>query len=198
MKKIYLMMLVALTSYSHPSMAQEKSDVLKAKGSWQTDKIKAQQFIQDNECNEEWSVLWPHARSGNVEAKAIIFSRLLSTGHGSGINTPLNVHGDRISSIKDSVIFFIHSLEIKYVQLPENTKYIQESTAAIRADENMHSFMLALNGKRTLKCLEHEQNQSELSKCIHIAVEDKVVPSFEAYARDIDLAAQLKKVATCN
>lgn len=142
---------------------------------WSNDKIKLEELVAQGKCDEYWPLLWPWAKKGELEARDILFTASAVQLHSPEIYPP-GRYGDSISHMRDILILMIHSMP--------QTSISEENNEARRYLET--SFIAELKNtpraKRFLQCWENDGSQ----KCSVIAVEDRLIPSWDSYASEID------------
>lgn len=145
-----------------------------------------------NHCEESWDVLWPWAKKGNLEARFTLFFLMTPPPDMKPLFAP-GSSGDRISWQRDVIIMLTHSLgykgdpDLKDNQLDVLAHY-NDALALYK------KFGLGSDYKSVefLKCAQENKDN-----CAAIAVKNKIVPSFEEYAQQIDLFLEKGMKAHC-
>lgn len=143
--------------------------------------------MYDLPCEERWDKLWSSAKQGNLIARAGILFLIAPPLDGERIFLPGRT-GDSISILRDSIILAVHSTGVKYSVKQYNLAHA----------ETVHTFysyvpLKEFNGKDFFSCLKEKNTQ----ECADIAVKDRLVPSFEDYANEIDMAMSNGKTVKC-
>jgi len=158
--KLLTIILTVLFWVGPVAYAQKESD-------WEITKNKAASLINSKDCANAWQLIWPWARKGNIEARAILATAIYAAGL-----IPPNSTSDAITLFRHSLILSVHgsangdpaALELLHALLRE--KLISDMGGSV------------LEG-----CL---NIGTPPSKCVENAVIDGFVPSFYDYAREID------------
>lgn len=128
-------------------------------------------------CDEVWDVLWPLAKDGNLEARAMLFITMAPPWKGQPVRAPGN-YGDYISKIKDITIMGVYAHDYKGewggIGVRESYKNTLTTMYKNAGFENLPQSV------EFLKCVERD------GVCSGIAIKDKLVPSFEHFALQID------------
>ncbi len=145
-----------------------------------------QKLMQEHECMKVWNILWPEAKSGDIEARAYLAFLSMPLMHSDALFMPGD-SGDNISRLRDALILTIHS---------KGFIFKTEDTAK---DGDIYNFMYSrfidkYLGRNYFKCM-NEKNSQE---CAKVAVKDKLVPAFEDYAKKIDMLVAQGARPTCD
>ncbi len=142
---------------------------------WLADKTLAENLWSEKDCSGTWATLWPWAKAGNQEARFMLLRLMAPPPDMSGIEPPGAAH-DYTSDIRDFVVFFAYAAPYK----PEET--LSESYRSV-AKQLFQStgFSERSGGRDFLTCIE-----SAKPDCHQIAVEAKLIPTFQEYAAEID------------
>lgn len=156
---------------------------------WELDR---QKVLNLKDCNKKWKILWPWAKIGNLEARFIIFylmleplpdvkARLLAPGNS----------GDLISLHRDLIMFLVFSEGYN----PDEKIFNNTWDENLKIETyKMMGFSNHNPGKLFLRCLE---KTTPKSTCVKLAVDKNLVPSFDQYAKQIDIFAANGLIATC-
>lgn len=131
---------------------------------------------EEDRCSDFWDILWPLAKQGNREARSSLIVLLIPFPHIDQIFAPGN-EGDLISTLRDATIFGIHfaeSLDGELLDIYSDTIF--------RLAQDM-GFEHREEGKKYLACMK----EKPFKNCANIAVNGGLIPSFESYAKQIDL-----------
>ncbi|NOX42164.1 MAG: hypothetical protein GXP19_00275 [Gammaproteobacteria bacterium] len=136
-------------------------------GDWGAAKAQAATAIDSGDCAGAWNLVWPWARKGNIEARAILATGVVAAGL-----IPPGGHGDAISQFRHSVILAVHGA----------ADGDRATTVFLRAliRDNLISDM---GGDRLKRCLDAD---TPPRTCVAGAINDGFVPDFEDYSREID------------
>ena len=167
--KSTLIMLIAFIATTTLACAQITNN-------WETAKKQGEAAVDSGDCAQAWNLIWPWARSGQVEARAILAGGVFAAGL-----TPPGGSGDAISQFRHAVILAVHGAA--------------EGDPA--ATELLHSLIRTelvsdMGGRKMKLCLE-----AGLAPhiCVAEAVKLGFVPDFDAYAKEIDAVATLPGAA---
>ncbi len=138
---------------------------------WETAKIQAMTAIDSGDCTGAWNLVWPWAREGNIEARAVLASGVVAAGL-----TPPGSHGDAVSQFRHSVILAVHG------SADGDPVTMEFLNALIRT--NLVSDM---GGDKLKRCLDAADTPPHT--CIASAINDGFVPGFQDYSREIDANA---------
>jgi hypothetical protein len=129
--------------------------------------------IMSGDCARGWDLIWPWARDGSVEARAILASGMLA----AGLNPP-GGRGDAVSRFRHSLILAV------YGSAGGDAAATELLNALIRVE------MVARMGGRELgTCLESGATHEV---CVARSVKDGFIPDFSDYAREIDALASAR------
>lgn len=171
---LYFMALLALI----PSLALGKEPV-----SWEQDKARFEKQIfpkgnEEKKCQAAWNLLWPWARKGNLEARAL----LLMDAYTNGRIMP-GRNRDWITVSRDMMILAVHSAGVE-----------GETYNKILDEQYKTEFAKSVFSKGSdLNCFVQSRSQD----CTKTAVAHHVVPSFKQYADEIDLLIKAGKRSVC-
>lgn len=137
---------------------------------WEEAKTRAVAYVDSGECDRAWDVLWPWAKSGQGEARAILAGGIFAAGL-----IPPGGTADTATRIRDMLTFAVHGL----AGPGGGTREI--------VDGLLQSELVTAMGARELRrCLASDK---AAAACVDVAVESGFVPEFADFAQDIDLAA---------
>lgn len=152
-------------------------DDLAANPKWLADTARLKSILANSEhfpCAEAWDILWPWAKQGSLAARGLLFSFM-------SIHrlTPPGGAGDFASYKRDSLILAVHSTGVT-----EHASDYYDRVIDLYA-----TFDHLPSGKAFTKCVETTKSPS----CITLAVESRLVPTFEEFSYQIELFANGKK-----
>ncbi|MCC7305011.1 MAG: hypothetical protein IT558_01995 [Alphaproteobacteria bacterium] len=153
---------------------------------WLAAKKSLENLVQEEKCSEYWNILWPWAKKGNLEARALLLISLAPPPDMNIIYAP-GSSGDYISKLRDITIMSVHSHGYKEKWFEDYKNLISDLYVQVGFDE-------ISAGKDFLKCVKDTPS----ANCIDIAVKEKLVPSFEEYASQIDALMKEGMKSTCN
>lgn len=142
----------------------------KPSSDWEAAKTQAATTIDSGDCAGAWNLVWPWARRGNIEARAILATGVVAAGL-----IPSGSHGDAISQFRHSVILAVHGVA------DGDRATIELLNALMRSD-----VVSDMGGDRLKRCLDAD---TPARTCIANAINDGFVPDFGDYAREIDANA---------
>lgn len=138
-----------------------------ANDDWIETKKQASSAIDAKNCSKAWELVWPWAKRGNVEARAILATGMLAAG--------LTVPGgrdDAITRYRDSVILAIHGAA------DGDAAATEMALALVRIDH-----VAKMGGAQFADCI----NAGTAPKtCVDNATSSGFVPDFAEYSREID------------
>lgn len=148
----------------------------------------------DKSCNEVWNSVWTAAKEGDLESRFKLFVSMAPLIHMTPI-VPPGSSGDVITQIRHIVILAVHSHNF-LVMLPnqkiaiDQVKEVRDTYIKVAYDlYEMVGFNKNTHGKKFLECVKKKSDN-----CTKIAVDGKLVPSFEEYAKQIDA---LQNIGIC-
>lgn len=137
-------------------------------GDWQAAKKQGATAVESGDCARAWDIIWPWARNGKIEARAILAGGVFAIGL-----TPPGSGMDAISRFRHALILAVHgAAEGDSVATELLYGYIRTEVVS------------EMGGRKMKQCLDagHPPN-----RCVADAVKQGFVPSFEAYAQEIDV-----------
>jgi hypothetical protein len=145
---------------------------------WLEDRVKLEeltssQHISEENCQAVWNILWSWAKKGNMEAR----SGILGVMYAFGLEFP-GRSGDTVSRMRDAVILGVHSVG------SEPDEFVDNFISGIRGYPGSDKF---------LECIHTNRSQ----ECVNILVENRVVPSFEDFASEVDMLMASGKKVSC-
>lgn len=157
--------LIFLIAFSVPITA-------KSAETWESTQVLAAAAVDAGDCATAWKLIWPWARSGNIKARALLAGGMVAVGlipPGSG--------QDALSRYRHAVIFGVYGA----------------AGGERTAIEQLHALIgngavADLGGQKLDRCLGIDRDPQD---CVTEAVTSGFVPDFDAYAREIDAAANL-------
>lgn len=156
------MALVALVAGATVACAQVPDD-------WDRSKTQAAAAVESGDCARAWNLIWPWARRGQVEARAILAGGAVANGL-----TPPGGSGDAVSQFRHALILSVHGAA------GGDAKTMEMLRAVVRPELVSH-----MGGRALKRCLDAGNPPH---RCVADAVEAGFVPDFESYADEIDAA----------
>lgn len=139
-------------------------------GEWEAAKKQAAAAVDSGDCASAWSLVWPWARSGNIEARAILATSMVAAGL-----TPPGSRGDAISLFRHSLVLAVHGAA-------DGDRAATELLHALIRTELVSD----MGGAQLKRCLD----AGTFSRtCVANAVNDGFVPDFADYSIEIDATA---------
>lgn len=140
--------------------------------------------LQRGDCEAAWDILWPLAKNGSQEARYFLYSA-------TGRVKPPGVTKDHASHYRHVLALAAYAaLAPPELYLPGSVsdgRFARQSVpAAIRG------LNLGANGERVSQCY---ASNASLENCLNLGVSLGVIPTFEEYARETELAARNTGVA---
>ncbi len=147
---------------------------------------------EEERCQPRWNIIWPLAKAGNLEARTTFYRALGLTY----VRIP-NYSWDRVTQNRFGVALFMHSRGAPRARAtgvltgrftgkfdgldPRIFQLSYSGFSVITEDEPVMTCML----------------QGERQACARLAVERKLIPSFEDLAKEIDALTQNGKTFSC-
>ncbi len=154
--------------------------------SWEQSKEILQQFVKEGSCERYWNIIWPHAKSGNLEARAYLFSLMASPPDMNFVYAP-GSGNNYISRMYHLTVLAVHTFSYngkkKWGSYHEIANELYKQVG----------FNQVTTGHNFLQCL-----KTQSKDCSKIAVSDGLVPSFESYATSIDVLLSKGMRSTCS
>lgn len=125
-------------------------------------------IIKNDDCDEIWEVLWSWSKKGNLEAREGLLTHIIYFG----LDRPGTDQSFQ-SRQRDVVILGIHSIGVT-----KQLTHSQETALSLLRDSEDR------RAKKFLACVDQKLS----ADCAKIAVEEKIIPSFEEYASEVDKA----------
>lgn len=140
-----------------------------------SEEINIEKKVTGLNCEQYWGVLWPLAKSGNVEARAWIFF-LMTSPPGMPVLMAPGATNDYTTRLSDAVKMSVYAQDYK----GKWSDQIKNSNTALALYKRM-GFYEQPNAESFLKCVEED------GVCSDLAISNKLVPSFKEYAERIDI-----------
>ncbi len=144
----------------------------------------APRLLQAKDCADLWNVLWPEAKAGDLEARAILFYFMIPPPDLTFLYAPGN-SGDLVSRQRDITTMAVHSQAYDGPFEPGYRDLVYERFVSA-------GFAISLKGDQFLECV-----KTSGDNCADIAVKAKLVPSFEDFAKQIDAMTAAGMKSTC-
>lgn len=178
-KQTLLALLLAVTfSFSGQVMAQDMPN-------WEI----VGTNIEKGTCEDRWDLFWPFAKEGNLDARAHLLFLLAPALHNDMLYAP-GRSGDNVSQLRDIAIMAAHSLGYHHKK-PE----VNEHYAGIIDQFLINTPAVKWGNGKFRNCL---IKKGLIAECAQVAVEEKIVPSFETYVAEIDALTAQGYKATCS
>lgn len=140
-------------------------------GDWESAKTQGTSAVESGDCALAWNLIWPWARKGQVEARAI-----LAGGVVVAELTPPGSGKDAISRFRHAVILAVHGAA-------EGDRTATELLDGfLRID-----IVLDMGGRPLKRCFEAGILPAT---CVGEAVKSGFVPDFRDYAREVDAVSK--------
>lgn len=136
-------------------------------GHWDTTKAQGAAAVESGDCARAWTLIWPWARRGQIEARAILAGGVAAAGL-----TPPGGSGDSISQFRHAVILSVHGAA------EGDTTATEVLRSLVRTEP-----VSQMGGHALVQCLD---SGNPPRSCVANAVAAGFVPDFESYARQID------------
>lgn len=154
---------------------------------WIADRGLLQELLKQHACDKVWATLWPWAKRGNMEARFLLFMLMVPPPDADILFAPGNV-GDYATTMRDALVMAVHSLEFEDGS-SESKHYRDVKVNLFRSfggeeSPRAASFMACLN--------------KDSSGCVEFAVKEKLVPSFDEYAAQIDALMENGMTGSCS
>lgn len=164
------------------AIANNDTEWKAAYAEWQ--KSNQDKKLTDTEtCQSIWDFFWPWAKRGNLEARAYFYLMLALPGDWA-IRTPIDV-SDFASRIRTIIILQIHSAGVQYDEtIDEDTKSLYPDLAEFY--EKQIEVWDGMKGGTYMPCIKEASTKESAQRCAQIAVQEKLVPSFEDFAAEVD------------
>jgi len=143
---------------------------------------------ESNGCTGVWNYLWPMAKRGSGDARAllaayIIYVQLDPTGRSSDI----------FSAIRTTVFFSAHALEGSDALLDERTEGYPYTFRETILEVFRRPSIAREGGSHFLSCLEAK----DATDCIAVYENMGFLPGFESYAAEVDAMARINPTISC-
>ncbi len=143
----------------------------------------------EQDCQKLWDVVWLEAKEGKLQARFGLYLLFMPPPHMTEIT--FSGRTDMVSRLRDISVLAVHSTGVRHFENDDSiTDFYYEGFNRLYKDLNFSS----IGGKSFLKCL----NESRSPSCAQIAVDDNLVPSFEAYAHEIDVLLEQGMEPICH
>lgn len=198
-KKLYVISFLVFFSFmtlSFPLRLAVASESQEKNLNWDADKNKLKLIFQEkrssSKCASMWDILWPQAKGGNLEARAILLYHMYS----SGMILPGD-KGDSISKIRNIAIIGIHSVGVKSEDVPQQNAHHDFLDGLYKALSKSNFLTLGEPNSASedfFECAARRWTNS----CAQIMVENHLIPSFDDFSKEIDLFASQGEKARCS
>ncbi len=148
---------------------------------WQAAKQQAALAFEAGQCGSAWKLIWPWARAGNAQARA-----MLATGAYAAGLMPPGMPADALARLRHTLVLAAHGAQANDAANDELLRSLLKTELLANA-----------GGRELAQCLVATPAAKE---CVTEAVKTGLVPSFEAYAKELDELKQRNKqaAASCN
>jgi hypothetical protein len=136
--------------------------------------------LKNDDCRSAWDILWPLAKSGNVEARYYLYSAVASKIIPPGVT-------------KDPPSWYRHVLALSaYAALRPRERYASDTEsdgrfARVDVPASIKALNLGEGGEKVAKCY---KGASSLQTCLDLGISLGIIPTFEDYARETELTAR--------
>lgn len=149
---------------------------------WIADRGHLQALLKEHACDKVWKTLWPWAKRGNMEARFLIFMLMVPPPDADILYAPGN-SGDYATTMRDALVMAVHSFDFEE-ESRERADYARTALSMFSGKSG--------RWERFARCA-----RSGKRGCGDIAVKDKLVPSFEDYALQIDALMDKGMTGSC-
>lgn len=136
---------------------------------------RAQAALQNRDCETAWNILWPLAKSGDVEARYFLYSSSPGIIHPGLIKDPSSYYRQALVL---SPYAALRPKENYPPGVPSDGRYARQDVP-----DSIRKLNLGEAGERVSQCYKSDPS---LEKCLKLGVSLGVIPKFEDYAREID------------
>jgi hypothetical protein len=153
------------------AVAQARITIPEVQQAWDT--------LRRGDCQAAWNTLWPMAKSGNQEARYFLYASL------GRIIPP--------GATKDQASWHRHVLTLAaYAALTPREQFLPGSIsdgrfARIDVPASIRALEFGENGERVSRCY---ASDASLEKCLNLGLSLGVIPKFDDYARQTEVAAR--------
>jgi hypothetical protein len=150
---------------------------------WMADKKRAEALFETDNCDDYWQIVWPWVKKGNMDARALLWTRTVPMIHMPIVRPPAS----------ENVISYLRHLFIITMYNSGNGILLEEDGETL--EQYVYSFIpfVVDSSVPFAECI----NDTPSPKCMEIAVEEKIIPSFEDYAAEIDVLMKNGYLGTC-
>jgi hypothetical protein len=135
------------------------------------------------QCQHNWDFVWPWAKRGNLQARAMIYV-LLTIPKRQRLVMP-GLPTDDLSLFRDTIIFYVHSLGVQYEDVvDEDILSVSGEMAEFHQGEIGRLYSVTSTHLRA--CIKAAHSREAVQPCAKVAVDEGIVPSFESYAAEVD------------
>lgn len=148
--------------------------------SWAEAKLAIAEAVNERDCDQVWELTWPWAKAGESEARWGLATGVVTMGL-----MPPGAGRDTVTRFRHVVVMSVHGAAAG-----------QPSSAELLATI-LPTDVEPVMGRQLLRCLTDGKQPAQ--DCIDAAVAEGLVPSFTAYAAELDwlAAAAPEADATC-
>jgi hypothetical protein len=168
-----LLAVIGVLGLSSHAIAAEKSKQKSAP--WINEFLAAQ---EKQDCQAMWDLLWPKAKKGDIEARFALFMATWAPPHMTAIKRP-GLSQDTFSYMRDLAVFTVYSTGVK----DETSQSVTDNYYKVFDRIYKQLNFKEIGGGEFIKCVKDTRS----NECTKIAVKNNLVPSFEDYAKEVDL-----------
>ncbi|MDP2205037.1 MAG: hypothetical protein Q8K65_01895 [Alphaproteobacteria bacterium] len=182
---LFISALLASFVLTAPKVAVANNDTewKTAFAEWQKKDAQDKQQTDIESCQSLWDFTWLWAKRRNLEARGTLYT-LMTMPKRMMLPVP-SAANDYASLMRDLMIIQVHSAGVQYIDgADEEIKSTYSGMTNFY--EKQINFWDSLNGGTYLSCIKEASTLESAQRCTQIAVEEKLVPSFEDYAAEID------------
>lgn len=142
------------------------------------------------DCAKYWDILWPKAKAGDMEARWNMYFLMVSPPHMDILFAP-SASQNYVTKMRNATIMAAHAYDYD----GESPFFGKNEKAAIADYKETAAWLFKHAGfpeKKFMACVTEGK-----TKCTHLAVEEKLVPSFEDFAKEIDALMAQGIKSTC-
>lgn len=140
------------------------------------------------DCAKYWDILWPKAKAGDMEARWNMYFLMVSPPHMDIMFAP-SASQDYVTKMRNAYIIAVHAYDYDGENLSDEEKEVIADYKKTSLSLFKHA---GFSEEKFMACVRKGK-----SKCSHLAVEEKLVPSFEDYAKEIDALMAQGIKSTC-
>lgn len=166
-----------------PVIAEDSWPVLEGADdpAWIADKKRAEALFETDNCDDYWQIVWPWVKKGNMDARVLLWVRTVPMMHMPVVRPPASE--DIVTHLRHLLITTIHHSGILIGDDGDTLDQYVYSLFPLIEHLSVHF----------QECI----NDAPSPKCAEIAVEEKIIPSFENYVAEIDMLMKNGYLGKC-